>query len=134
MAQNVLAQATEIGGNLTGPGGYYKNPSDISQATDSFSTFASNVLGFFTVLASIMFLLYFILGAINWITAGGDSGKVDKAKSQMSNAAIGLIIVVLAYSIAAIVGKVLGIQILNPGSIINNLGPWSDVRCEGYDC
>ena len=38
-----------------------------------------------------------------WMTAGGDSGKVDKAKSYMLNAVIGIIIILAAYIITEFV-------------------------------
>jgi hypothetical protein len=69
-------------------------------------------------------LLYFIFGAIIWISSHGQQEKIQKAKDQMKNAAIGLIIVVASYSISFIVGSVLGIDILRPGKyIIDVLGP-----------
>ena len=74
-----------------------------------------------TVVAGMAFALYFLLGGLNWITAGGDKGKIDKAKGMMTNGAIGLIIIVLSYSITWIVGKALGLDILNPATIINGL-------------
>jgi hypothetical protein len=65
-----------------------------------------------------MFILYFLLGALQWVSGGGDKGKIDKAKAMMTNAAVGLIIISLSYSITWIVGKALGIEILNPASML----------------
>jgi hypothetical protein len=50
---------------------------------------------------------------------------VEKAKNQMTAAAIGLIIVIAAYSIIGIVGNVLGIDLLmsNPTKTIQNISP-----------
>lgn len=70
-----------------------------------------------------MFLIYFIVAALGWITSGGEKGKVEAARQQMTNAAIGLIIVIAAYSIVGIVGGVLGINILNPIKVIQTLIP-----------
>jgi hypothetical protein len=81
----------------------------------------SNVLVILTLVAGMAFVLYFLLGGLNWITAGGDKGKIDKAKGMMTNGAIGMIIIALSYAITWIVGKALGIDILNPGTIINGL-------------
>lgn len=83
----------------------------------------STFLGFLTTLAGLMFLIYFIFAALSWITAGGDKSKVEHARQQMTNAALGLIIVIAAYGIAGIIGKVLGIDILNPIPILNSLNP-----------
>lgn len=72
------------------------------------------IISFLTVIAGLAFFIYFMIGGISWLTAGGDSGKVDKAKSMMTNAAIGLIIIAAAFAITWIVGNALGIDITNP--------------------
>lgn len=74
----------------------------------------NTIVSFLTIIAGLAFFIYFMIGAISWLTAGGDTGKVDKAKSMMTNAAIGLIIIAAAFAITWIVGKVLGIDITNP--------------------
>jgi hypothetical protein len=78
----------------------------------------SAVVTFLTIVAGLSFLIYFLIGGLNWVTAGGNEKKVDEAKSYMTNGAIGLITIIAAYSIVSIVGKVLGLDILNPGKLI----------------
>lgn len=115
----LLAQAKPLG-NITTPGGYQPG-SGIEGATGAAEKLISNVLVVLTVVAGLAFTLYFLLGGLNWITAGGDKGKIDKAKGMMTNGAIGLIVIAVSYAITWIVGKALGIDILNPGTIINGL-------------
>lgn len=81
----------------------------------------STIFTFLTTLAGLAFLLYFVLGAIAWITSGGDAQKIEGAKNQMTSAAIGLIAVIAAYTVAGIVSMVLGIDILNPAAAINSI-------------
>lgn len=81
----------------------------------------SVILGFFTIIGGFLFLLYFVMGALSWITAGGDKGKIEHARSQLVNAAIGLIVVIVAQFITGIVGGVLGLDILNPVKSLSNL-------------
>jgi len=83
----------------------------------------SNLYTFLTLVGGIMFILYFVLGALNWISAGGKQDQVEKAKKMMTDAAIGMIIVVLSYPVVFIVGKILGLNILHPETIIPSLGP-----------
>ena len=109
-----------IFGQITTPGAYQPG-SGIEGSTSAVEKILSNVLVMLTVVAGMAFALYFLLGGLNWITAGGDKGKIDKAKGVMTNGAIGLIIIVLSYSITWIVGKALGLDILNPATIINGL-------------
>lgn len=106
---------------ITAPGGYNPQGSEIGDATSSLEKLISNVLVVLTVVAGISFALYFLLGGLNWITAGGDKGKIDKAKGMMTNGAIGLVVIAVSYAISWIVGKALGIDILNPGTIINGI-------------
>jgi len=95
-------------------------PSSPQDSPGQIEKILTNLFGFLTVVAGLAFLIYFILGAITWITSGGDSGNVEKAKKQMTNAAIGLIAVVATYAITWIVGQVLGISILKPETLIND--------------
>ena len=115
----LLAQSKSLG-NITTPGGYQPE-AGLTGATDAAEKLISNVLVVLTVVAGISFTLYFLLGGLNWITAGGDKGKIDKAKGMMTNGAIGLIVIVVSYSITWIVGKALGLNILEPGTIINGI-------------
>ncbi|HNP75196.1 MAG TPA: pilin [bacterium] len=60
-----------------------------------------------TVLAilGVVFTLLIAYGGFLWMTAGGDPGKVDKAKGMISNAIIGIVIVFLSYTISIFVIK-----------------------------
>jgi hypothetical protein len=106
--------------SITTPGGY--QPGDgLQGSTSAVEKLISNVLVVLTIVAGISFTLYFLLGGLNWITAGGDKGKIDKAKGMMTNGAIGLIVIVVSYAVTWIVGKALGLNILEPGTIINSI-------------
>ncbi|OGY19049.1 MAG: hypothetical protein A2900_00885 [Candidatus Chisholmbacteria bacterium RIFCSPLOWO2_01_FULL_50_28] len=85
--------------------------------------FFSTVLGFLTVIGGIAFLIYFVLGAFTWLTSSGDKQKVEKAQSYLTNAAIGIIIIVLAWAITGIVGTLVGVDILKLNALINRIRP-----------
>jgi len=85
--------------------------------------FLSTMLGFITVIGGLMFLVYVVLAGLNWITAGGDKGKLEAARSQITSAIVGLIIVIVSQTIVGIAGGVLGLDILNPARMIQNI--WS---------
>lgn len=106
-------------GTIDGIGNFV--PTADKPATTQLENIFSTVLGFLTITAGLAFLVYFIIGALNWVTAGGDSKKVDDAKHYMTNGAIGMIAIVAAYSITWIVGEVLGIKILEPGNTIQSI-------------
>jgi hypothetical protein len=107
---------------ITTPGGYQPGDSvDGSSQATALESLISNTLVVLTVIAGLAFVLYFLLGGLNWITAGGDKGKIDKAKGMMTGGATGLIIIVLSYSITWIVSAALGLNILAPGEVIQGL-------------
>ncbi len=58
-------------------------------------------------IGALMVLLYFIWGAIEWISAGGDQGKVGKARDKMTQSVIGLIILVSSFTIVAFLSRLL---------------------------
>lgn len=53
------------------------------------------------VVGAVLFLLMFVLGGISWISSAGDKATVEAARSRVSNALIGLLIL---FSLFAIVG------------------------------
>lgn len=111
-----------LGGTITGIGGYDPG-STIETASKGLSDIISNIVGLLTIVAGISFLIYFTIGGISWITAGGDTGKIEEAKNRMTGGAIGMIIVVSAWAISWIIGQVLGVNFLNPVETLIKLGP-----------
>lgn len=65
--------------------------------------------------ASIILLGLLIFGGITFImnAGGGDPKKAGQGKSAITNAAIGFVIVLLAYTIIQIIEKITGLNILN---------------------
>jgi len=60
------------------------------------------------VAAGLFFLVQVIIGGISWIGAGGDPKALEAARSRITNAVIGLLIVVAAFAIAIIFTTILG--------------------------
>jgi hypothetical protein len=58
-------------------------------------------------IGAIMVLVYFVWGAIDWISAAGDSGKLEKARQKMTQSALGLIILVSSFTLIAFLGQLL---------------------------
>lgn len=102
----------DLGGEVTGVGTFQTAVSTTVQT--SLGTFLSNVITTISVVGSLAFVVYFTIGGLKWITAGGDKAKVGEAQQQMTQSAIGLIAMIASYFIIGIVGAVLGINILAP--------------------
>lgn len=104
-------------GNIEGTGVYQTGLND-STVKSGVGDLLSNIITTLTVVGGLAFIIYFAIGALKWIIAGGDKGKVAESQSQMTQAAIGLIAIVAAYFIAGIVGGVLGLDLLNPMKVL----------------
>ena len=54
-------------------------------------TFA--IRGFFVV-AGLLAIIFLLTGALSWITSGGNKENVDKARDKITNAVLGVIIII----------------------------------------
>lgn len=97
-----------------------------AQGDNAFSIVAlviSNIIGVITVLGGLFFIVYFFMGAFSWITAGDDSGAVEKARTKMMNGVLGLIVMIISYSLIGIVGRVVGLDLINIEKTLSPLNP-----------
>ena len=65
-----------------------------------------------TILAGLLLFAYLLYGGLQYQASGGDEKGIVKAKAILTNAAIGLVLVVAAFGITRIVEIVFGISIL----------------------
>ncbi len=138
------------------------NQSNIDQGIkDTFAykdlgSLASRLWGVAFTIGAIAAFLYTVLGAVNWITGGGDKGKVEEAKNRITQGMFGLAILAVTWAVALLVQRFLGLNILGGGSggggggigvgcqMINNkcdgwaeIGPtkhWNQDNCHIYIC
>lgn len=59
----------------------------------------SKIISFILGLVGVIFLALVIYGGFLWMTAAGNDKQVETAKNIISRAAIGLVVVILAYAI-----------------------------------
>lgn len=78
---------------------------------------AAGTSSLITTLASGMFLLgfmmafiYLMVGSINWITAGGEKGKLEEARNRIINALIGIIILASMWAVMSLVAQFVGLD------------------------
>lgn len=60
--------------------------------------------------AGIGLLVYLIMGGLQLMTSRGDPKAIQAAQTKITNALIGFIVVIFAYILVALFGKVLGIS------------------------
>jgi len=66
------------------------------------------------IAAGVFFLIQILLAGFAYISASGDQKKTEAAWSKIYQSIIGLVIVSSAFVIAAVIGNILNINILNP--------------------
>lgn len=64
----------------------------------------------FLSVSALAVLFYLLWGAFDWVNSGGDSERIAAAQAKMTNAVIGIILVIVALTIFGVVaGDILGI-------------------------
>lgn len=58
-----------------------------------------NIIAYVLGLVGMLFLIMIIYSGYQWISAGGNEEMIDKAKTRLKNAVIGLGITIAAYAI-----------------------------------
>ncbi len=60
--------------------------------------------------AALLTLVYMLWGGLDWVTSGGEKEKITKAQQKITYALIGIVFIVLSFSIFGVIaGNVLGI-------------------------
>jgi hypothetical protein len=102
MYSTVFAQITNLATpNLTGDGATF------------FGNFIPKIITILFLIGGLAFFFMFLIGAIRWITSGGDKGAVEGARSQITQALIGMLVMVSIWAIAKLLETVFGISLLN---------------------
>jgi len=57
----------------------------------------------------VIFLILAIYGGFKWMTAAGNEESVEKAKKTITNAILGLVIVLAAYAIVKFIVEIFGV-------------------------
>lgn len=113
MKQFMMLAQTSIG-SFKDSGKLVKNANTQDGALSGVETFISHVLGLITVVGSVFFIVNFFLAALSWLTAQGDSSKIQKSRDQMIQGVVGLVIIVGSYGIIGLIGTIVGLNLLSP--------------------
>jgi len=71
------------------------------QAADEYtlSEILGQIAAAFLSLLAVIFIILIVLAGYNWLTAGGNEQKIEKAKNTMTRSIIGLVIILGAWAI-----------------------------------
>ena len=97
------------------PGGQeIQSPSSIpSGGLDLVGKIFRNSYTILLIATVVLSLVFIVLGAISWITSGGDKAKLDAARKKITWAIIGLVIAFASFLIVGILGYLFNVNLLN---------------------
>ncbi len=71
------------------------------------------ILQIVIVLALLLVFFNLIMAGLQWITSGGDKGKIDAARQRIISAIVGILVLSAAYATAQLVAYILGFESFN---------------------
>jgi len=80
---------------------------------EDLGTFVSKTIPAILLVASLATFIYLLYGGLQWITAGGDKGKIEEARNKITQGIVGLGIVASSWAIFQLVTYFFGIDILD---------------------
>lgn len=85
---------------------YTVAPVDVGFKIPGFGEMLTFLIRTFFVLGGIISLLYLLLGALSWITSGGNKENVDKAREKIQAALIGVILIFVVLAVVTVFEQV----------------------------
>lgn len=101
MLKGLIKQVLAAGDDITVP------PAVLGFKPPSMNDVITFFVRFLFIIAGLAALLYLLLGAISWITSGGNKESVENARNKIMNAVIGLILVFVVLAIVVLLENVL---------------------------
>ncbi len=98
-SNNPIDKLQQVGSGANGP---YAEANETSMAT-IIGTIIAAVLG----LLGVIFIILIVIAGYQWMTAGGNEETIKKSRQRITNAIIGLVIVLAAYAIWAFISNTL---------------------------
>jgi hypothetical protein len=95
-----FVESTGLGDTAKGTG---HTDQKIFNSAESLDFGAGIIVNLILSFVGVVFMVLLIFGGILWMTAGGNEQRVDKAKSTITRAIIGLAVVLLAYAISILI-------------------------------
>ncbi|HUC94595.1 MAG TPA: pilin [Candidatus Saccharimonadales bacterium] len=87
------------------------------------------------IIGAVVFFFMLLIGAIKWISSGGDKQKVEDAKGTLTNAFIGLVILFAVFAILGLLDIFFNINLLKftIPTLSNSSGSGGNT-CSGFVC
>lgn len=94
-------------------------PAQVRPLTDlggagGLSFFLSRIIELIYVVAGLLFVFMLVFSALQWITSGGEKEAVGKARSRLTYAIIGIVLLSLTFVILRVIGQITGFSFFAP--------------------
>jgi hypothetical protein len=93
------------------------------QIIDNLGGYVSAIVSLMLTVAALAAFIYLVLGGIKYITAGGDKGKIEEAKTSITHAITGLAIVAASWAIFLVLNYFFGLGMTEGGGSTNSRSP-----------
>jgi UDP-N-acetylmuramyl pentapeptide phosphotransferase/UDP-N-acetylglucosamine-1-phosphate transferase len=90
-----------LGGSLQGKSG-----------SEFFQDLIPRMVGLAFVVGVLIFFFIMVVGAIQWISSGGDKTAVEGARGKITNAIVGVVILLSTFALLKVIEDFFGINIL----------------------
>ncbi|AKM83108.1 hypothetical protein A2422_04010 [Candidatus Woesebacteria bacterium RIFOXYC1_FULL_31_51] len=113
--QNYLAGGLNPNVKITNPvfkDGVLENFLIDPSGTEFLKVFLPNAVGLMFVVGIVIFLFMMLLGAISWIASGGEKSAIEGARGKITNAIIGIVLLLSTFALLKIIEVFFGINIL----------------------
>lgn len=88
------------------------NPATGEPAATAFQGILAAIIRVFFVAGGLLFFFILLIGAIRWITSGGDKAQIESARSTILNALVGFVILMSLFAITAVISNLFGLSLL----------------------
>lgn len=78
-----------------------------------FQDLLPRMIGLALVIGVIVFFFIMVTGAIQWITSGGDKTAIEGARGKITNALVGVVLLLSVFALLKIIEDFFGINILS---------------------
>lgn len=89
------------------PGGLTETPSGTLNSVDSIYTKLVVIIKWIYTLFLALTVIFIIMAAFAYLTAGGDPAKVKKANSKLIYAIVAIVVAILAFSLRTIISNLI---------------------------
>lgn len=86
--------------------------SNSKSGADFFAKFIPTLINILFVGGALIFFFMLLIGAIQWISSGGDKQAVQNARGRITSALVGIVILLSIFAIVSLLEKFFGITLL----------------------